>query len=216
MDGTSLAGKINRGLAVAAGRIGECSEIYRPTGSRDPVCLDHRVASMLVRLYPGDQAIAKAARFGSTVWTGLFDRGFVQVGDYIVSRSGTFFVAALDILAPAVCILANRTVTISRTPEPAGPGENNYGGVRRSAAIEKFNNWPVSLIMMSENRPNRIGLPGAGAAATTMMLMPKLPDGVAGPWPSDLVSDDFGFSYVVGAVEQTSMGWRAALKLTIG
>ena len=137
----------------------------------------------------------------------MFDRAYTQPGDYLAGPAGTFFIAAQQSLLPALCILTNRTVTITRPAAPVTAGVNAYGGLLSTTATTLLTAWPASILFAGAGSPGE--LPGDGSTPTWTILLPSTRTPI---YSADLITDDKGMSYVAGSTELTSLGWRILAK----
>lgn len=206
---------IDRGRGTAARVLGAGYDVYRPRDSGNPLLAGLKILSLPVAFNAGDDNFHHPGIHTTALWHGVFDAAYTRVGDYLVGPSGIFFIAAQDPLLPVVCVRANRTISLARPAAPSG-GAGSYGGVVRGAARPLLTGWPGSLLAMSGERRNQVGLPAEGQMTFAVLILPILPAVVVPPRPADLMSDDLGLAWVVNAVEQTALGWRLFVRQANG
>jgi hypothetical protein len=141
------------------------------------------------------------------MWCGVFDAAYTLPGDYLVGPAGTFFVASQMPLLPVQCIKTNRIVTVSR---PAPPVLGGYSGMVDGAADLELTAWPGSVLALTTRVSGN--LPETRFGNWSIML-PGLP---AGPRAADIVTDDMGRHFVIGAAEQSEVGWRLTAREVAG
>jgi len=113
MSAASIQAAVNRGYAIAATKLGTSFVQYRAPGSNP-------LQSAPLATVPAVFTSAKSSGFNfdksSTFEDVLFAVliGGVQIGDYLVGSSGTFFVADMPPLRPVVAVQCNRLATITR------------------------------------------------------------------------------------------------------
>ena len=159
-----LTDRIQRALGRTARHAGALHDVYRPIGASDPLASVNHRTKIAALFDVADENFRRAESYGHSVWQGMFDGLAVQRGDYMSGPAGVLFVAALQPLQPAICVLTNRTVSLSRPVAPSSFGVDAYGGIRRSEASEILRNWPVS-VLGDNGRGDPVGLPGDGLDA---------------------------------------------------
>lgn len=206
---------IDRGRGAAARVLGTAYDVYRPRDGGNPLLAGQKILSLPAAFNAADDRFCRPGVHTTALWHGVFDAAYTRVGDYLVGSSGIFFIAGQDPLLPVVCVRANRVVSLARPAAPSG-GAGSYGGVVRGAARPLLTGWPGSLLAMSGERRNQVGLPAEGQMTFAVLILPVLPAIVASPRPADLLNDDLGLAWVVNAVEQTPLGWRVFVRQANG
>ena len=117
------------------------------------------------------------------------------------------FVAMLPPLNRPLCVLTNAVVRGARPTGPGSVGLNPYGGVLAERMGPVMSGWPGQLLPGGGGRTG--GLPGDGELGEFELLLPLAAPGLQG---ADVVVDDFGRRFVVGAVALTELGWRISLR----
>jgi len=204
MDGICLQDKISRGMGLAARKLGTPFVVYRPRCASHPLSSRNRIIKLYASFNAEDERFRSVSGFGRPVWWGVFDASYTQPGDYLVGSSGTYFVCAQRPLLPVQCVATNRVVQILRAATPMTGG---YSGFSATAAVPIIAGFPASLLEA-----------GARSGETDVraqqfggwsLLLPSLP---ASPQVGDVVIDDNAQNYVVGAAEQSALGWRLQVR----
>jgi len=138
---------------------------------------------------------------------GTFDSAYLQVGDLLRGERGVLFVVMLPPLNRPLCVLTNVVVRGARPVGPGSVGLNPYGGVLAERMGPVMSGWPGQLLSGGGGRPG--GLPGDGELGGFSLLLPLAAPALRG---SDVVMDDCGRRFVVGAVALTELGWRVSLR----
>ena len=207
MDGITLQDRINRGMGVAARRIGSPYTVYRPAGPVNPILSRNFVISLSAAFSAGDDNFRKADSVGRSQWLGVFDAAYTLPGDYLVGRAGVFFIASQVPLLPVQCVKTNRVVTVTR---PAPPAPGGYSGLISGAHELVLRGWPASVLALTTRVSGNLPETRFGS---WNLLLPLLP---VSPQAADVVSDDTGRNFVVGSAEQSGLGWRLTLREVAG
>jgi hypothetical protein len=204
MDGTALQDKISKGMGVAARKLGTPFIVYRPDGATNPLSSRNRVIKLCASFNAEDERFRSVAGFGRPIWWGMFDASYTRPGDYLVGASGTYFICAQRPLLPVQCVLTNHVVQILR---PATPVSGGYSGFCVATATHIIAGFPAALI----EEGARVADGGARSQkfGGWSLLLPNLP---ASPQVGDVVTDDASMHYVVGAAEQSALGWRLMVR----
>lgn len=213
MDALQLSARVSMGNGKAAKRLGSIARHYRAVSPFGPLKKDP--LQLLSASFTTDYGYMCAARFGQAARIGIFDATGFEVSDVLVSEEeGMFYVAAMPLLQPILCVKAERLITLRRT---AVGGERRglqyYGGT--TAATEKtiMSDWPASILMSRSGEHSPLKLPGEPRSAWYGILMPAFKD--LHIHTGDFVTDDTGQRYVITGTELTDMGWRlTAMRLT--
>ena len=143
MDGATLQGKIYKGYAMAAGKIGVAHTQYRPLSPTAP--LANQIGSVLAH-FRVDNKFAKPNLYGKALWLAYLDGRVTQVGDYLIGPSGTFFIAAQQALLPILVVNCNHTITLSRVAAPTGVGGLGYNADIPASETAYMTGWPASIL----------------------------------------------------------------------
>ncbi len=203
MDGTRLQDRISYGMGVAARKLGLPFVVYRPRGALTPLSTQNRVIRLCASFNAEDASYRRVSGYGEAVWWGVFDASYTAPGDYLVGSGSTFFVCAQRPALPVQCVRTNCVVSMQRT---AGPANLGYAGQVDAAVAPFLSGWPASVLEAGDR--------SAPSTATThfgnwRLLLPRLP---VAPQIGDIVSDDAGGRYSVGAAEQSDLGWRLLVR----
>lgn len=213
MDAHQLAAKVNQGNGKAAKRLGIKARHYRAASPFNPLAT--QPLQELSASFTTDYGYMRAARFGQATRIGIFDAAGFKVGDMLVSGEETFYVAAMPLLQPILCVRTERLVSIRRTaPEGFKAGLQEYSGT--TAANEKLimSGWPASILFSRSGEHSPLKLPGEMRSAWHSILMPAFRD--LSLHTGDFVTDDAGHRFVISGTELTDMGWRlTALQVTV-
>jgi len=213
MDALMLSAKVNQGNGKAAKRLGGIARHHRATSPLSP--LKAQPLQELSASFTTDFGYMRAVRFGQAARIGIFDATGFEAGDILVSGEGTYFVAAMPLLQPILCVKTERLVSIRRTAQASNDaGLQDYGGT--TAANEKLimADWPASILISRGGDHSPLRLPAETRSAWYSMLMPAF-SGVR-IQAGDFASDDTGRRYVITGTELTDMGWRLmAMKVTV-
>lgn len=208
MSGSLIQDRVSRGLGTAARVIGTTYDAFRAAGAAYPTAPINRFLQLPAAFAPDDASFRQQPRYGRSIWAGLFDTAYTRPGDYLTGAAGTFFIAAQSAFQPALCILTNTVLSLSRPAAPAAAGVNSYGGVALSSATSLLTAWPGCILAAGAGPTD--DLPAAGAPGAWTIL---LPPGPAAPGIADLVVDAAGQTYVINTAEQTALGFRINARL---
>ncbi|MCX3308305.1 hypothetical protein ORN12_04685 [Pantoea vagans] len=213
MDAHQLAAKVNQGNGKAAKRLGSSARHYRATSPFSP--LDAQPLRELSASFTTDYGYMRAARFGQATRIGIFDAAGFEVGDILVSTEGTFYVAAMPLLQPILCVRAERLVSVRRTAQAGSDsGLQDYGGTTAACETLIMSGWPASILLSRGGEHSPLQLPGEMRSAWHSILMPAF-EGLS-LHAGDFVTDDAGHRFVISGTELTNMGWRlTALQVTV-
>lgn len=213
MDAQQLAAKVNQGNGKAAKRLGSTARHYRAVSPFSP--LDAQPLRELSASFATDYHYARAVRFGQATRIGIFDAEGFEAGDIMVSTGGTFFVAAMPLLQPVLCVRTERLVSIRRTAQAGSDsGLQDYSGTTAASEKLMMSGWPASILLSRGGEHSPLKLPGETRSAWHNILMPAF-RGLS-LHAGDFVTDEAGQRYVVSGTELTDMGWRlTALQVTV-
>jgi len=204
MDGTKLQSKIYIGYGKAAKRIGFDYQQFRATSASNP--LSTTALQVLPVSFTTNFSYSAPNKYGKADWLGLFDAREFAVGDFLVGRQGTFFIAAMQDTLPILCVQANRTVDVLRVGMDPGVGLGGWAGDRRAGEVAIMQGWPASVLQGTKGETNEAKLPQDVKTPWWSILMPAWPGVVFRT--SDIIRDELDRKYVISSAELTDMGWR--------
>ncbi len=204
MDGTKLQAKIYIGYGKAAKRIGFDYQQFRATSASNP--LSSTALQTLPASFTTKFTYNAPNKYGEATWLGLFDARQFVVGDYLVGRQGTFFIAAMQDTLPIYCVQTNRTVSVRRDVQDQSIGLGSYAGGTRATEAVLMDGWPASILQGSKGETNEVKLPLDVKTPWWVILMPAYP-GVT-LRTSDVIRDELNRKYIISSAELTDMGWR--------
>jgi hypothetical protein len=200
MDGGKLQALVMKGLAVAGRMRGTPFVVYRPKGASKPTSERNRHILLNAAFSAEGGASPRAPVYGQPLWQGNFDASYTQAGDYLVGKLGIFFIAQQWPGLSVQCVLTNREVTIVR---PSAAAQGNYSGFFASPGERVIIDWPASILESGGHAGS--ARPAETRLGTWQILLPVLP---AAPQVADVITDDLGATYVIGAAEESTLGWR--------
>jgi hypothetical protein len=202
-----IQSKVAYGYAIAAARVGDPYQQYRPTGT-GPALAGANLIGTLPAQFAADKAakFASGSDYGNARWYGIFDMSKTQPGDYLVGLLGTFFVADVERFAKPLCLLCSHVVTVSRMPGTVTPGAGSYAGDTTPETVI-LTSWPASVLVQStKTSPGTMQLPDESKMGTYQILLPA-----SAPGPllrDDILTDEIGNRYAASTAEQSNLGWR--------
>jgi len=202
--------RIRWGLNVAARHIGATTDAYRPSGISAPTAPCNRFLRFHAAFSAPDNRFLRPNGYGSTIWHGVFDAAYTQVGDYLLQNGSVWFIAAQQDLLPVLCVKADRVVSFSRSDAPSSTGVNTYSGVTTDTNTPLLTDWPASILGAGGSGTPAADLPSDASVPYWTVLMPAYGDVVL--LPADLMQDDLGRNATVAAAELTSLGWRITVQ----
>ena len=224
---------IYAGYGVAGTVLGQPFDLYRPLAGQTPLILANKLTTL-----PAQMTNAKASGFnfdkGETyedvLFNALIDGSQIQVGDYLVGATRTYFVSAMPPNEPISCVQCNRVVALVRPSEEVSPIGGAAPGMP-SQPGSAGTSWGVSSKPVTGNvQAGEIaivaGVPvnilGTTGRATGTG---ELPSDAPGPsrWrialpasvcpkgsvkDRDVLIDEEGYRYQVSAAVWTAIGYR--------
>jgi hypothetical protein len=211
MDSRVLQDRHYLALGIAARRIGDSTDAFRPAGAYEPLAKINRFLRLNAAFVSKAGSFDRPTSYGIVEWQGIFDASYTQPGDYLVQQNRTFFIAAQQPLLPVLCVQTNRTISIARPGVQTSTAANPYGGYSATTTSSVMENWPASVLGITSSGQPAAGLPTDQAIPYLSILLPAPADVVLAS--GDLVSDDLGRSAVIATAELTALGWRLSAKL---
>ena len=135
----------------------------------------------------------------------LGDPSLLLAGDYLVG-SETWFVAHVEPLRAASCILCNRSLTVFTPSVASSAGANSYGGTTAATNTMLATGWPASVLAKTHIEIDPTRLPSDTKTSFFEVLVPPIPglDLTFGL----ILQDEFSQNYIVSAAELSLSGWR--------
>ena len=205
MDAALIQQKITFGYAKAAQYLGISCHVYRPTARLqiDPTKL---IGTLLAQFDPKPNfKAAVPSTFAHPQWYAGVDRTDLQLGDYLVSATDTYYVNALQAFTPTGCILCNDTATFYRPGADQVPGNGYYGGNPSGLGLELISNCPLSVLQGTKGEKDDSGVIAEGRQPWISVCMPYL--GVELE-VADLMVTSKGHRYILSSIEQSILGVR--------
>jgi hypothetical protein len=199
------------GLGLSARHVGQTADAFRPAGPFEPLSKQNRFLRLPAAFTPAKGGSAATNTYGDPLWHGIFDASYTQAGDYLVLGKTTFFVASQEPLLPVLCVLANRTISVTRPTLQTATGTNPYGGFTTGSSLPLMSSWPASVLAEGRMTTGAANLPTDQATPSWNILLPA-PSGVL-LGPGDMITDDIGRNAVISGAELSSLGWRIIAKM---
>ena len=207
---TIINARIAVGLAKAASILGTSQNLYRPTTAFLPISgPPHSSIQCAFDVNPDFRLLATAQPSRSYAVM-LGDPALVQQGDYLVGDD-THFVARVEPLRPALCVLCDQVVDFLSTDSVTNAGTNAYGGRTDDTDILIAQGWAVSMSARTHSEQDVTKLPSDIRAAYYDVLAPPIPD-VTLSFGMRL-QDSAGQDYEIVSAEESPFGWRLLVGL---
>lgn len=192
-------------MGRAGGLIGSNHALYRPTTANTPVA-GTPVGSVYCAFdVRPDFKLISTAQPNHNYAVLLADPTALQQGDYLVGDD-TYFVARIEPLKPALCVLCDRTVDFLTTAVTTSAGTNSYGGRTADTDATVAYTWPVSMSARTRGEADITKLPSDTRSAYYDVLAPPIPNTVL-DFGMRLL-DANGQSYEIVSAELSLFGWR--------
>lgn len=191
---------VNKGYRIAAKNLGHLFAHYRAQDN-GPVLVNFNMVDELNLAFDRDKmfSFASPEEYKSDTYYALLDLTTVGIGDYLYDfDKGTFFIANIEPLKPAMLIRCSHVVTISR------PASNNgYGG--DTGPIPILTQWPCSIFLGPKGEKNIATLPESTRSPWIVIHIPQL-IGTTIEY-GDIVIDELNRRYAVSDNHLTPLGW---------
>lgn len=208
MDGATLQDRLYRAAGRSANIFGVTCDLFRPSGTENPLALPNRILRMPAAFVPQGGNLRRAVPQSDPIWEGLFDAAYTQPGD-ILSRSSdsaVFFIAAQQPLLPVTCVRALRMVSLKRPASAVIAGLNAYGGVVSSTDTPLATAWPASILSAVGSSTGQAGIEAELSGTAWQVLLP--PSLNVALQTGDRITDDLGRLAVIANAELSDFGWR--------
>ncbi len=214
MNEARLQQVLGKGYAIAAARVGSTFELYRPSAFDsvlEPINLIAASFKCGTAAYGNGFGFEKPDQHRDHYNNLLGDTRIMQKGDYLVSvQYGTWFVADMPSIKPALGVRCDRVLTVKRAGS-AGTGcttvgLSGYSGPVAANEADILIGWPASLMEVGGRARGNAGLPIDAGAPSVEIMMPALPDVMIEP--ADVIACDLGRRYIVKGAELSKFGWK--------
>ncbi len=166
--------RIANGLAKSAAINGVAELLFRPSGLSGPVAGPPFGTLYCAFDVAPDFKLLSTARPDHAYASLLADPTLVRQGDYLVGED-THFVARVEPLRPALCVLCTQTVDFLVSDVQTSAGANGYGGRTAETDAIVAGGWPVSMSARSRAGTDVTKLPSDTRAAFYEVLAPPIP-----------------------------------------
>ena len=217
MDQSRLQALIGRGLALCGSITGAKYLQYRPSQALNPIGPAALIATLTCAFdLSRDLSLLTPTPPGHPFVLMLVDPALVLPGDLLVGTE-TYFVARVQVLQPAWCVLCNAAFNIIDTAAQTTAGANVYGGQVSATDPPLASGWPASMLAKSRGEQDITKLPSDTRAAFFEVYLPVIPGitigiglalqgtavGINLPF-QDLTDQD----YMIMNAELTAYGWK--------
>ncbi|NPD67863.1 hypothetical protein HN018_10840 [Lichenicola cladoniae] len=202
---TTISARIAYGLARAASIVGADHMLYRPTTADRPVAGSPFGTIFCAFDVKPDFRFVSTAQPTHSYAALLADPSLVRQGDYLVGDE-IHFIARIEPLRPALCVLCDQTLDILTTAVATSAGTNGYGGRTSDTDAVVAQGWPVSMSVRSRAGQDVTKLPSDTRAAYYDVLAPPIPRVVL--TFGMRVRDPAGQSYQIVSAELSPFGWK--------
>lgn len=213
MDGILAQEKVYKGYAIAAKKIGLVYTQYRSTTGIDPISMGNIVSSTFYASFNVSWDYMKSSKYGNAVFQCVADGRILQVGDYLVDSTKTWFIIGMENLLPILAVECNATVTVEHPQFNVDKGIVPYMGDQPTVNGTIFmQNIPCSFLIQGRGKSNETKLPMDSSWGRWEVLMPYLGN------QKILVGDTVSIGtdiYIVDDNELTEFGWRLRVKRTV-
>ena len=190
--------------------LGITQALYRPTTAFLPVSgIPYGNIYCAFDINP-DFRLISTAQPGHSYVALLADPSLVWQGDYLVGDD-THFVARVEPLRPALCVLCNQIVDFLASDAVTIAGTNPYGGRTDDTDALIAQSWPVSMAARTHSEQDVTKLPSDTRAAYYDVLAPPIP-GISLSFGMRL-QDSAGQYYEIVSAELSVFGWRLLVGL---
>lgn len=207
VNAVAIQAKVWKGYFKAAQRLGSSYSQYRASSAVNPIAPQNLVQHIIAAF--DDKPNYKfqvPSLYGHPEKYGLFDGTLVDVGDYLVNGTATYFVAGMGSLQPIVCMACNVVVDVLRPASNSGFGAQPYGGDDVASEVSILTQWPAWLMAGTKGEKSDVGLVGDVRAPWYQILLPSFPGAIINAF--DVINDNLGRRYKVSSTELSSLGWR--------
>lgn len=217
MDGITLQAKVYQGYGRAALRVGLPFDVYRPSGSTNPLAIGNKIATVksAFTVHSAPQfSFDRPSDFKGPLFHALVDGTQIQRGDYLNDPAtvfGPFYIASMDPNVPILAVQTNRTVTVYRNDGLATKpiGVSTYGGTVASGPnlneTAIMTAWPASVLEGARGISSG-ALPADTGIGVWRVLLPALAGILINP--GYVITDDANKRMIVRQAELIDLGWN--------
>lgn len=207
---STINARIGLGLSKAASILGTNQTLYRPTTAFLPISGSPQANIQCAFDINPDFRLIATAQPAHSYAVMLADPALVQEGDYLVGDD-THFVARVEPLRPALCVLCTQVVDFLSTDITTNAGTNAYGGRTDDTDALVAQGWAVSMSARTHSEQDVTKLPSDTRAAYYDVLAPPIPN-VTLSFGMRL-QDNTGQVYEIVSAELSPFGWRLLVGL---
>ncbi|QDH25818.1 hypothetical protein D5366_03470 [Neokomagataea tanensis] len=187
---------MRKGYAKAAQILGRAGTQYRPVDGFTAVAEPHafpKLAFDVGASFSGE----RPPNWGVVTRYMLSDcLDDTVVGDVLVCGAQTFFVAAIDPIAPVLCVACDQMVSVSAV--------SGSSGVVVSGC-------PAAIVLRSKGESAQSGVPGSVRPGQFVLYLPCLPGVILRPYMT--VTSNTGATYTINSAEKSAWGLRCVMSL---
>lgn len=218
MDAAKLQSKVYGGYAKAAKRIGFDYTVYRPLNPPGTPPIARYALSPLNKVTTVKAAFSNSNQVGfpfnkpndykSILWSGLFDGGVTQPGDYLVNPGkDTWYIAAQQHLLPNLCVQCSHSLSVWRDNADNSIGAVGFGGVSPANETPIVYEFPGAMQWTREGAHPVADLPSdLIRKGGWLIFLPAIPNVTLKE--RDVISDDQGRRFVAMSVYLSDLGYR--------
>ena len=213
MNCDKLQDRLHFALGLAARQIGHSADLFRPTGSFNPIGTANRILRLTAWFMPAKGNDGRTNVYGEPLWHGIFDASYTRPGDYLNMGGALFFVASQEPLLPILCVKCNRIISVARPSLQSNAASNSYGGYTSGSSTNVVEGWPASVLGESRSGASAADLPTDQIVPYWDILLPVVRGIVFSP--GDFITEDLLRTAVIASSELTSLGWRISAKMAV-
>ncbi len=203
----TIQAKVQASYGVAARILGTQAQQYRPFNPMDPVGGAALLGTLNVA-FDSEPAfpLSRPAKPGQAIFYLLGDAAGLALGDYLIAQDGTFFVASMENVKPAMVLRTNATLTLVRPQTGTSAGTNAPGGDSTATETTLLAGWPACVLSAGRGDRSDVDLPGdIRMGGWEILLPPTLSVDIRS---DDILVDTDLLRRVVIEAELSPTGWR--------
>lgn len=181
---------------LTAKRLGQPFQLHRPlTNNINP--LPNKIGDIKVALNAESMNFERPNKFGQPIWWAVADGRLLQVGDYFIGSTGTFYVASMQSNLSIQCVECSTTISIYK--------EDLTSRIKIGQNLV-ISGLPVSLLR-DNNGSTGLDYPDSYGSGEFKFILPPINNGIQ-YLAGYTIIDGSGNRYIIRVVERTDMGWR--------